>query len=128
ELVVRNPSATTALRYDLTDTPQFPAGVQILGTPAVETSGSAPVWADGTLSLADNRVLDAAAEHTYLVTFRVSVPADAAAATCYFDNTGLVTSGQDTFPIADCAPNTEQVVPTVLKTVTGSTQNADGSW
>lgn len=130
-VTVTNPSTTTALRYVLTDTPDFPSGVEILDTDVAMTRTGEDVplsleVIDGAVVVAQQH-LPAGATDVYTLAFRVEVPPTVTSQDC-FGNLADVTSGGDTFSDSACAPVQEQIVPTVGKSVIGRTQNADGSW
>ncbi|WP_157802972.1 prealbumin-like fold domain-containing protein [Compostimonas suwonensis] len=130
--------------YSLTDTPNWDGQITIddwtvtagAGTPAV-TVGS---WSDanGVIIPADTPIqIEAGATHSYVVSFTVEVPAGlpTSVTTCDdeahgkgFINTITLKSGADEPSDTACGDVTDAGTPTVDKTVTSTTQNADGSW
>jgi len=138
-ILVNNPSATTGLIYNVTDTPDFPAGVTVNSASATGVdnagdpiTGLANTWAGGTLTIKNGRSLPAAEEDSYLVSLNVTVAPSVVPGDCEtgpaFHNTGTVASGNDEFDDSACGPITEVVVPQVVKTVSSLTQLPNGTW
>ncbi len=143
ELKVTNPGTEgQVVDYSLTDTPQFADGVTINDRQVVSDAGTANTDWNGNESTTDvvaNQVsLKAGATHLYTVTINVSLGADIAqgdrvCATQDVEggkgllNSGTLNSGNESITDTDCL-----VIPApeanIVKTATGATENADGSW
>jgi fimbrial isopeptide formation D2 family protein len=143
-VTVSNPSSTTGLSYDLSDTPGFPSDVVVNGgTVSGTDSGGDPItvlagWS-GTdhAQIVTGRALPAGGTDTYTVVVNATVPSTIStdAATCSetgaqhgFFNAAEAISGEDHFPAQDCGNIPQLPTPTVAKTVTSLSQGADGSW
>lgn len=129
--------------YSLADAPAFPAGVEVLGwsvaagtgTPAPSPAIDGDWTSPGTI--ATGVAIGAGTQHTYTVAFEVSVPAslpsavtecsEAGAGNGFF-NQATLTSGDQVREDDACGPIEEVGTPTITKTVTGTSQNADGTW
>jgi len=143
ELKVTNPGTEGQIvDYSLTDTPQFADGVTINDRVVVSETGTVNTDWNGNESTTDvvaNQVsLNAGATHLYTVTINVSLGADIAqgdrvCATQDVEggkgllNSGTLSSGNESITDTDCL-----VIPApeanIVKTATGATENADGSW
>ncbi|MBN9177720.1 MAG: DUF11 domain-containing protein [Microbacterium sp.] len=125
--------------YDLSDTPEFAVGLDILSGTATQqlpTPGEAIDIASGDV-FADGVAIAANEKHTWLVTWTVErtsefdpanlectgEPGHGLFNTATLDFGGVEQTGQDCIPLVD------RVYPTVSKTVTGVTQDATtGQW
>ncbi len=124
QVTVSNPSISTALVYNLSDTPSFPQGVTI--TAASATFGGQPVgsWNGTSITgMATGKSLAPRGSDVYTVTITASVASNMSEdlRTCSdegpghgFYNEGTATSGEDTFSDSACVdiPPEIEVEPT----------------
>ncbi len=125
--------------YSITDTPGFPDGVVVEGWSVTATGTPDPEvdpWSGTEGTIVEDRLIAADATHVYSVLFTLDIPgglpeAERECATGpgngLFNSTTL-TSGEQTRDDDACAPVEEVGVPTVTKTVSGISQNLDGTW
>jgi uncharacterized repeat protein (TIGR01451 family) len=145
---VKNPSTSQAIDYSLVDTPFAPPGGTLNDasvTAAINSvTGSflaslSPVFAAGVLTIipaSAQRPLPANSTDTVMVKVNVSLPVDSLPTTCEAEggvpNVGTATfvQGQNSTEISaeDCGSLPEVPTPSVAKTVTSTTQQADGTW
>ena len=137
DVTVSNPSTTTGVSYDLTDTPAFPAQVTISQPTAsvvrsnLDGSGAGASTAiDGWVSggpLATGTALPAGMKDTYRVSVLVTVPAgipttvlECSGSTSEhgFFNAARMTSGEDVYDVNACAPIPPPAPPTTPTTPT----------
>ncbi|MDR5700319.1 prealbumin-like fold domain-containing protein [Agromyces aerolatus] len=123
--------------YALADTTAFAADAEVLGWTVSldDTTVVSGPFGDGVIVPGDaQRAIAGGAEDVYTVVFEVRVPAGVANAACTgepgngFFNTAVLTAGSDRVSDDACGPITDGGVPSVAKSVTSTTQQADGSW
>ena len=138
-LTVTNPNAADPVTYDLSDDIGYPAGVTVTGV-AVTGPAGAPINpsfdgnADQTITTDRTLAGGTSDVYTLVVTADVpiTVPDDVRA--CQegpgfgFYNNGTVTTSGLTDSDDACGNIPPPPIPTVAKTVTSTTQQADGSW
>jgi LPXTG-motif cell wall-anchored protein len=128
---------STHVYYALADSTAFAADAEVLGWTV--TRGDEPIVAgpfgDGVIVPVNaQRAISAGSTDVYTVVFEVRVPAGIGNAACTgepgngFFNTAVLTAGNDRVTDDACGPITDGGVPSVAKTVTSTTQQADGSW
>ena len=134
-VTVDNASEDTDLRYSLSDTPGFPAGVTINGgTVTGEDNVGNPItvlnpaFTTVPVEIVAARPLLAAGADTYTVVVNATVPSDLdpGLQDCSdqgsgfgFFNASTVTSGADEITDDDCGPISPLPAPTVIKVVDG---------
>lgn len=119
--------SSTPVYFDLTDMPAVPAGVAVVGTPAITPVAPAPANLTGV-------ALPANTTFTYTVVVRVQVTAEAGAEAlaCTTDGGGIrnvgriVSSGQERTD--DACVTIELPALSHEKTVSSASQQADGRW
>lgn len=120
KIVVDN-ATSQDLYYTVSDTPDFPAGVQIVSTTVDPAFPNAPVK------------LGHGESDEYTVTFVITIPASVTPDELQcsdgggLNNTGTIVSGNQTFSDDDC----QSIDPPVIhhtKSVTSTTQGDDGDW
>lgn len=142
------------LTYTLSDSPAYPAGVTahdgtVTGSddgngatvPGIAGATGKGMFSGGTLSIitatSGPRDLAAGKTDTFQILVNATVPLDQDAGTlnCVgttpghgFDNVGTVTSGNTSLTDSACVDIPLVASPTIHKTVTSTTQGADGLW
>ena len=136
-LVVDNSAGKDGF-YDLSDTPDFAAGIVINGRSVTAPEGITVVEDQPNGQIVENQAITAGATHTYGVEFAVNVPVTGIPEgdlSCEpgvpgkgFFNKATLSSGNDDVVSEACGPVEEGGVPSITKDVTGTEQLADGSW
>ncbi|HRA06692.1 MAG TPA: hypothetical protein PKV13_08745 [Propionicimonas sp.] len=132
--VVRVTSGGIDTFYDLADTPDFPSEISLISGTAQRTDVTSPEQAitTGTKFVVDQPLLKGET-HTYRVTWLVDVadsyePEQKCEADHGFYNSARLTVGEVNQDEDACIPVTPRVYPSVAKSVTSTTQGADGKW
>ena len=153
QVAVTNPSTTGPIPYSLSDTPVAPSGGSINDATVTaaenNNTGTIPLadldntFTGGTLTViadSDQRSLPADSTDTFTVVVNVAIPVGDLPSECasqagvpnvatafFVQGQG---EGQTTIEISDddCGSLPEVPAPSVTKTVTSTTQQADGSW
>ena len=134
DVMVTNPDADLAAVYNLADTLVFGGDIVVDGASWTGPTGGGDFAADGTATLATDRLIAAEGEDIYTVTVSATVDADAWSGdtlTCQdaegpsaggFLNTATVTVNGISIPADDCS---EPALPTIEKVGVAATQDPD---